>query len=126
MDDFFCKTRLFWACTRMLLAIAIVYDLFFKDKYGEISLLVITINCILFIYSVSFLVIGINEIREKESNILFLKIIGILSILFAIALVSITIGALKSGYGILLFVAFIWLVLIGIKDILGNQYYLED
>ncbi|QSB28083.1 hypothetical protein [Flavobacterium sp. CLA17] len=64
--------------------------------------------------------------REKETNVFFLLLIGISSMVLSVFLVSLTIGSLKSGFGLWLFFIFVWMVMVGLKDVLGNHFYTNE
>ncbi|MDR7208857.1 hypothetical protein [Flavobacterium piscis] len=104
--------------------------LIFFDSFNKLKtdpdFSVSIVNCIILGYAVCLLIIGINEIREKETNLIFLALIGICSMVLAVFLVSLTIGSLKSGFAIWLFFIFVWMVIVGLKDILGNQFYTRE
>lgn len=124
MDEFFCKTRLFWAISRIFFSILIFFDSFTKLKMNSGSAFIV--NFLILIYAVCILIIAINEMREKETNSVFLLFIGLTTMILAVFLVSLTIGSLKSGFGIWLFFVFVWMVVIGLKDILGNHFYTAE
>ncbi|TDE45931.1 hypothetical protein E0I26_04385 [Flavobacterium rhamnosiphilum] len=127
MDEFFCKTRLFWAITRIIFSILTLIDIFAKigDNYRYTAIESIY-NFLFFIYAVLLFIIGINEIREKETNTSLLFITGITSMIFSVLIVALTMNHLKSGYFLLLFLNFAWMILVGLKDILGNHFYVEE
>ncbi len=124
MDEFFCKTRLFWAISRIFFSILIFFDSFNKLKTNSDSVSIV--NFFILIYAICILIIGINEMREKETNSIYLLLIGLTTMILAVFLVSLTIGSLKSGFGIWLFFIFVWMVIIGLKDILGNHFYTTE
>lgn len=125
MDEFFCKTRVFWAVSRIFVSILIFFDSFNKLK-GHSGSSVFLVNVLIFAYAVSLVIIAINEMREKETNVFFLLLIGISSMVLSVFLVSLTIGSLKSGFGLWLFFIFVWMVMVGLKDVLGNHFYTNE
>ncbi|WP_426483951.1 hypothetical protein [Flavobacterium sp. 2] len=125
MDEFFCKTRVFWAISRILLTIFIFWSSFnMLERYPDSS--DSPISMFIWVYAVCIAIVAINEFREEDSNRFFLFLVGLSSFAFALFLVYMTLGRLKPGYGILLFTTFVWLVLVGLKDILGNHFYITE
>jgi hypothetical protein len=126
MDDFFCKTRLFWAISRILFAGAVFVDFLSIGQASDLSASETVFNTILLLFSGIFVFIAINEIRKKETNRIFLFFVGLSSLIMAVTIAVFAMGHLKPGYSLVLILFFNWLVVIGLKDILGNHFYIED
>ncbi|WP_428231220.1 hypothetical protein [Flavobacterium sp.] len=125
MSDLFSKTRFFWAISRIFFSILVCWDSFTTLKnHPESSNL--WVNGLIFAYTICLVIIAVNEFRKKDTNELFLLLVGVGSMIFAVLLVPLTIGSLKSGFGILLCFVFIWMVFVGLKDIMGNHFYVKD
>lgn len=125
MDEFFCKTRFFWAISRILFSVVVIYDFFTIKKTYDLTDSETRFNTALLLFAAVFIYIGVNEIRKKETNMVFLFVVGLLSLIMAITIAVFSMGHLKPGYGLLLFLLFSWMVVIGLKDILGNHFYIE-
>lgn len=126
MDEFFCKTRLFWASTRVLFSLAVWYDLFLKDKGFRHTDVENAWNAFLLLYTIVLFYIAINEFREKDTNNGLLLVTGLVSMAMAVVLVGLTVGLVHGGFMLLLILLFLWLVVVGLKDILGNHFYIEE
>lgn len=125
MDEFFCKTRFLWAITRCFFSLFLFWSVYstvkqYPEELGSV------INFLTLVYAACLFVIAVNELREKESDRLFLGLIGASSIAYAVFLVVVTMGRLKSGLGLFLFFVFVWLIIVGIKDLLGNHFFVEE